>query len=593
MSDESDIVEIGARGPKGGGAPPCAPERYAGEPEEIDCPLAFLGHHQGRYFLLSPAGERREASQRDMTAAGLISLVEGETAWLRAVAPEWPRGTKRREGLAPDFSVRDATIEIVRRCRAAGLFDPDTPVRLAGVWRDLRPSAVPALVVHAGDALYVDGDWRPAGVILGGAIYPARHTIARPAAVPAPPAVGEELLEAVRLWSWSRPEEPEIWLGWLGQAMLGGAPRWRAHLMVTGARGSGKTWLANLAAAALGAGAHPQRNNFTEAFLRQALTGEARALILDESEPDAYGRAQAVVEMLRRMSEGEGMRAGRGSADGRPQAFAVTGSAYLSSILHVPLSPQDLSRIAELTLELLAGGAAAAADVEQAEAAITAAAEASPALRARAIAGWQRFLDGFGAYRAAAMAGGCDARQADQLATLLAGRDLLIADAAADSDFAAEEVTRFAWLVEQAQVAEDEDGEGWQCLRHLYSHPIDLWSGGERMSVARVVAEALWDPMGAHRRKQIEGVGLKVMAGEDGAPRLLVAGQRHEGLARIFSGTRWAEGVWVQALRYLPGVAPWPQPVRMDGVLYRATAFGGGYLPQDDGRPSDPAEDVF
>jgi len=554
-------------------------DEFTGEVDATPCPLTFLGHSNGRYFLLSPAGERREITARDMTGTGFLSLTEGDDSWLRAVAPDWPRGAKDRTGIAPQFDVRSAAGEIIRRCRAAGIFDPETPVRLAGIWRDLRPHATESLIVHAGDGLLVDGDWLPAGAMLGGAIYPARPPVARPAKTPAGAEAGAKLLEAVRLWRWTRPEEAEIWLGWLGQAMLGGAPRWRAHLMVTGARGSGKTWLANLAAAALGAGAHPQRNNFTEAFLRQALTGEARALILDESEPDAYGRAQAVVEMLRRMSEGEGLRAGRGSPEGRAQSFQVVGSAYLSSILHVPLSPQDKSRIAELQLQPLDTGEGASADAERAEAAIAAAGEASAGLRARAIAGWPRFLESFAAYRAAAMGGGLDARQADQLATLLAGRDLLLADVAADSDTAAEEVERFAFLSEAAKESEEEDGEGWQCLRHLYSHPIDLWTAGERVTVARVAAEALFDPAAGQRKRVLESHGMKAVQ-HDGEPILLVANQRHEGLARIFGRTRWADGVWAQALRYLPGVEPWPRTVRMDGVAYRATALTRDYIPR-------------
>ena len=57
---------------------------------------------------------------------------------------------------------------------------------------------------------------------------------------------------------------------------------WRAHIHVQGAAGSGKTWLADCVSAALGASAHPMANNFTEAGLRQAMTGTALATVLDE-----------------------------------------------------------------------------------------------------------------------------------------------------------------------------------------------------------------------------------------------------------------------------------------------------------------------
>lgn len=45
----------------------------------------------------------------------------------------------------------------------------------------------------------------------------------------------------------------DLFVGWIGAAMLGGAPLWRAHLFTTGERGCGKSWLADLYAAGVGA----------------------------------------------------------------------------------------------------------------------------------------------------------------------------------------------------------------------------------------------------------------------------------------------------------------------------------------------------
>ncbi len=107
-----------------------------------------------------------------------------------------------------------------------------------------------------------------------------------------------------------------------------------------------KTWLAELLAVALGGAAHPLQNNFTEAGIRQALTGEARALILDEAEHDEGGRRiKAVIETIRHMSGAAGARVVRGTAGGTAQAFTLAGPVYLSAVLAGALKPQDRSRI--------------------------------------------------------------------------------------------------------------------------------------------------------------------------------------------------------------------------------------------------------
>ncbi len=42
------------------------------------CPLIPIGHKKGTYWFLSPAGEVRDATHRDMTEIGLASLVDGD-----------------------------------------------------------------------------------------------------------------------------------------------------------------------------------------------------------------------------------------------------------------------------------------------------------------------------------------------------------------------------------------------------------------------------------------------------------------------------------------------------------------------------------
>jgi hypothetical protein len=281
------------------------------------------------------------------------------------------------------------------------------------------------------------------------------------------------------------------------------------------------------------------------------------------------------------MSGGGGARALRGSPGGAAQGFTVTGCAYLSSILHVPLKPQDRSRITALRLGDLAGDAGQADAVRSGIRAIR---ELAPALWRRAIKDYDRFQDTFGLYRSAILQSGLDPRPADQIATLLAGRDLLLNDYPPCSDSIEAELERAAPLIRDAQ-EQAEEGEGQQCLNHLYSSPVDLWRSGERPTVSQLVMDAM-DMHGSEKRRMMGTIGLRLIHYRDPARRRLIVANAHVGLNRIFAGTRWENGAWQQALRYLPG-AEAAKPNRFAGIFCRGTAIPPDCLPSDDARDEE------
>jgi hypothetical protein len=540
------------------------------------CPVRPLGHRGGVYFYLSPRGELRTLAAREHNKLGIISLFEGDLEWCRIAAPAFDKdGAPRPGSWSPDAIASF----LMRACGQEGLYDPTMPVRSLGVWkgRDGAP------IVHCGSDLYVEGERQPAGVKLDGALYPAAARIAPPAAEPAGRDVGRKIAEGMRgLWSFEDPIGADLVMGWLGAAMLGAFPTWRAHIYVTAERGAGKTWLADLVSAALGAQAHAAMNNFTEAGLRQSLTGEARALVLDESEHDESSRVQAVIELLRHMSSGEGARAVRGSAGGSAQTFSVTGCAYLSSILHVPMKPQDRSRIAVVRLGQLTGGPESTDRAERARALIKWAKEHSDQLRARAIANAPFFVELGQRYRRAFLERGADARQADQLATLAAGRDLMTQDETPDDQALRAEVEAFDHVLEAAREDDASDGEGEQCLSQLYGYRMERWNGGEQRTLAETVMDAVAASTPRCAANDTLGrVGLKVRRNREGPGCHLLVATRNVGLSRIFEGTRWAQGGWTQALRYLPG-AEAHAAVKFAGVASKATALPTDLLPSED-----------
>lgn len=535
------------------------------------CPLRPLGHKKGTYWFLSPAGEMRDATHRDMTENGLASLVDGDLSWFYEEFPKTIEST----GVKSGFNHRSAANYLMRRCCEAGPFDPsEANVRGPGVWGDGA-----SLIIHCGQQICVDGEWVSAGFERDEIIYPVARRIARPASVPESREAGERLEAAFRHWNYASAVGPLVMTGFTGAALLGAATRWRAHVFTVGPYGSGKSWLVQLISAALGGGAHPIGNNYTEAGLRQAFTTQSLVLILDEAEGDeGSGQMSKVIGLLRNMSGSSGARVLRGSAGGQSIEFHVTGAAYLSSVLAPPLKPQDLSRITIVRLLELEPGPNVAVRAEQVLKEIEAIRTLSPALWARAIGGFHRYIETFETYRSAFLAEGASPRHAEQIATLAAGRDLLVTDFVPEADALAAEVAR--WMVLLVEAREDEDdGEGVQCLNQLFTSPADTWRSGERKTIGELIMDAR-DPGGADAREALGGFGLKLLNWSDPETITLLVANRHVGLERIYKDTRWASALWRDALLYQVGEI-WIGPkYRFAGIQQRSIRIYPRYLPE-------------
>lgn len=584
-----------------------AAEAYKRRRETL--PITPLGVLGKTYYFLTPIGQLMPMRFAEFSESGLRHLFEGRLDWMLEHFPAYDsEGNPKPNGI----SYRGVEAWLMRECVKAGLFDPSTPVRGPGVWRDANGE----ILVHVGNALSAverdpeTGDyrrrWRRAGALIDGAIYPAAPRLQRPGPTLARAEDGRALLDGLSLWQFSRlpDEDPaaapilrDVLAGFIGQAMLGGAPLWRAHVYVLASQGAGKTWLANFVSAALGAGAHAQSNNFTEAGLRQAMTGEARAMILDEAEHDENNwRIKAVIELIRHMSSGDGARALRGSSEGRHQHFEVTGCAYLSSILQGPLKPQDRARITVVRLEPLPSGADAGVSADKVIETTRAMRELSPRLRARAIVGWPRFQDTFRLYRDAFLGMGCQPREADQFATLAAGRDLLIRDDVPLPDEVDADSERWRPLVQDILRTDDEANEGRECTTHLFTSPGHRWQSGDMKTVGELVAHGR-EINGQEYRQQLLRLGLRLEVHGRGEEDRLVVANRHEGLNAVFANTRWANGTWRDALQYLgPDVRPWHIPVNFAGVKQRGMAIPGRFLPEaerygEGDAPADRSDD--
>lgn len=531
-------------------------EGASDKPARDTCPVEILGCCEGKYFFLSRLGEIRVMGTRDFTATGIASLFDGQTWWL---IENFPR--KDKDGNVTGFSNQAVSGFLMREGSRKGLFNPSTPVRKVGVWPfpGVLPNGRPGLIVHAGKRVWYQGQWQAAGIKIGHALFPTKPEVEEFSDCPSTEEDGQRLLTTINHWNWERPAlDPGLFLGSISQAMLGGASPWRAHMIVNGEFGTGKSTLAKLASGVLGAGAHPRSNNYTEAGLRQALTGEARCMILDEAEPgENSNRIHSVIQMIRGMSDNDGVVALRGSSGGESKGFEITGSALLFSVLRVPMAPQDRSRILPLTLRPLStDDPGAEVVVKKNVASMTA---MSPRFRGRMILRFEQYLETLDFYHAELLRAGLKPRAAMQIGSILSGRDVMLHDALPTSDTLALEVESIKELVEDEIDQASTDNEGLDCLNYLYTSIADAYIAGHRQSIGQMLYEALNCPDNPNERQKnlvIYGIRVEYQDGPTGKknyPKTVMIARKHTGLDRIYAGTRWKDGGWVGAMEYLKG----------------------------------------
>lgn len=570
-----------------------------------------IGVAPGLYYLVDAGGNFRAIPARDMMQKStLLDLFGADDAWL---AQHFGVTNEYNALVVKDWDKVGKAI--MRACFLLGPYDPiGNPPRRTGIWADQRGRPL----LHLGGRLvYADGSAEAAGVVLHVEVEGAteRHVYVREPSVRRQPMKPEDLpdivpdIEALRadiagLWVFrDGPAAAKLTLGWCAVASLGAAVRWRPNLVMLGGTGTGKSSLIKVAQGLLPV--HAYSNDTTKAGLEARVTDKPGPIIVDEAAQGDRSGASALFDMMLPASGGDGSRGLRGSPDGRGRSFSVLGSVCYAAIHPPVLKPEHVGRFTEITLM------PAGRDNKDAIDAIQARAHAlGPAFLGRVVASFGRWDGNLRAMRAAMVAGGATAREADQVGALLAGWWLLASDTVAtDSEAAA--------LVQEAQAfigganAQREDSAGRRAWVMLASTSIPRASGQTRVSVGDLVRECFdlepaGDPAGELRR-----IGLKAEEiGADEAVRLLrdvwndddAAGlggmpmkvvwfaRQHQELRRLYHGTEFAGEAWWRAMEQMPHAKRSIGNVRM-GKAYSGRAFCVPLAvldPEDPARPPAP-----
>lgn len=537
------------------------------------CPIIPLGLGGDMYFYIDTVGQYRELEDGKHSRLKIQGLFNKRAGMLFDL---WPR--KDKDGNTVGWRPEAVAMDLMVACGRIGVFDPFNKLRGLGAWRGDDGD----LVLHCGDEIMIGGEWRAPG-FHNGRVYPLGKAILRPSALAAPSGPdgpGAALMALLRTWNWKRRElDPHLLMGWIAAAMIGGALKWRPVVWITGGPGTGKSTLQNDLITALFDDALVSVDDATPASIRDAAKYSTTPVAIDEAEPGEEGgrRIDAMVRLAR--SAATGSITMRSSADNTAKHFIVRNCFLFSSVLVAGLQPADRSRIAILEL----GDLSNKAPPKFGSAAMK---ELGGAILRRLLDQWDRWPQALEAYRAAIMGCGHDARAADVFGTMLAAADLVLHDGLVLDEAAMEWADKLgaADAQEGSENLRDEEA----CNRHLVTTVLPFDGIGTRQTIAKWATVAAVEPIGDKRDEAIRVLGnsglrmIKEGHGETAEWFLAVAND-HQGLSRIFNGTKWAArsgapGVWVQALRRLTLCKPAGKMIRVGGTPLRTTLVHGAHV---------------
>lgn len=551
-----------------------------------ECPVTPLGMSSGldgsqRCFYLNINGEivGLEAGNRHGKNS-LIALFGDQSDWLEEHYPQWSapqyegRGKDRRVVKDPEivgFDQAEASRALIEECSRRGIFEPTG--RLRG--RGAHPLKGGGIVMHFGDALATlratsTGKLRPLEWHETGLheryVYPAAEPLARP--WPHAPGHGAplRLVQIFGTWQWKRPLiDVRLLLGGVGQAFIGGYLDWRSNIWITGGAGTGKSSLngRNGVLPALLDEMLFRTGNASAAAIRQSLRNATVPVMLDEIEPGADNRKQTeAIELARVSSSGDKMH--RGGQDHQAHEFTLQSPFWFSSINIPPLEASDRSRLAILELKPFPEGTAAP-DFSKDNFA-----DMGRQIMRLMLDGLPRFAQTLALYRKALAERGHSNRACDQFGTLLACADLLLDDELPDEEDVRMWAERLApdRLAEVAEAVSDEE----RCLTTLLTSMTQPRGNAERDMIGTMIGRALHvslnpDATASNENAHyIEQLGLKLVNPKRNGdkwgvrrfenvdePGFLAVAASHEGLGKIFAGTKWQGGVWKQTLARVPG----------------------------------------
>ncbi len=539
------------------------------------CPITPLGVYGEVSFYLDRLGQLRGVDNHSREK--VKHVFGGET---RLLAMHFPQFTKEGDIRPGKWDHDNASTTMIQATCECGVWSPTGRVRGPGCWTDETGN----LIVHAGDAVLVDGEWQPPGVYHN-KVYSASDPVPRPIPRTTRSNPAEDVLSLVETWNWRRPDlDPQLILGVICAQMLGGALEWRPVAWLTGDAATGKSTFQKLLLYVHGGETGLlQAADATEAGIRSVVGFSSLPVAIDELEPDADRpqKVRAVVELARRASSGAQIF--RGSADQKGYQSNAYSCFLFSSILVPPMPPQDRSRLILLDLDKI-DTASAKLHLDPRKLRTV-----GQALRQRIVQNWDTWPERLEMWRAALALEGHSGRGADNFGTVLALADMAMSDDLPTPDHLAGWARKIGRAIAEDSVEVGSNAD--DMVLHLLGQRLDPFRRGEQYTVAQWIMAAsglsgappdllnrTGDKIEENREMKkantvLASFGLKVDGRREDA-RIFMPSAAIPALCDLFDGSQWAGGTWYQAAQRLPGAERVSSPRRLAGLSTR-----GCYVP--------------
>lgn len=461
----------------------------------------------------------------------------------------------------------DAAVNcLIQMSQSLPRFDPRS-IRGRGCWIDGED-----VIYHAGDKLAVNGRAKPIPAYPSptGAIYESGLSIAIDTEDAAKNNESARIIELCDALCWDQPLYGKLLAGWMALAPICGAMTWRPHVWVTGASGSGKTWImGNVVNPLVGKSSVFVQGNTSEAGIRGQLGSDALPVLFDEAEAEnirSACRMESVMELARQASSESGAGIVKGTQNGGSITYMVRSMFCFSSIGVAAVKKADTSRISALTLRK--------SDSQEQFARVKAIWRDTTAIpaycarfRARAVRNAKVTRKNSDTFSQCSVDFTGDKRSADQIGTLLAGAYSLTSTKEITPEAATEWLRKQDWSGFKVDAIDADEN---QCLAHLLSSIIrvERSGGAENISIDEAVSRVRGDINPDPERLALMRIGIKAEHSE------IHVANNHQGLERVFSNTAWAGAKWRgQMLRIDGAVAP-KTPMRFGAsVLQRVVTI--------------------
>lgn len=553
------FLELVAQAPIWAPPPPSQALELASK-EDSDAPFEPLGYGDGMFYYMSKQTQTVIALAANQHAKLQLLQLAPISFWGKAYGTE-----------SGAVAWTSAASELMMRCSRAGVFD-HSRIRGRGAWHEKGQP-----VIHLGDGLVVEGERRPLGMAHpGGFIYPASVPIQINYENPLPVSESVKLAELCQMFSWEKKLSSRLMAGWCAIAPICGALAWRPHIWLTGAAGTGKSWIMdNFMRPSLGKVGLFVQSDTTEAGIRQALGYDARPVLFDEAEGESERsqvRLQNVLALMRQSSSENGSVIVKGSTTGAVKVYCIRSCFAFSSIGVSIKQHSDTTRISVLGLARPEGpGSAEHFAVIKSKTIELMKPDWIGALHARMIKMIPLVRENAIIFGLAAAAKIGSQRQGDQVGALLAGCYALVSDNLVTPEFAAKWIDEQDWT---EQVATQETPDEVLCLNRILQHVIKTTDTGKvyECSIAEMInlADSLFDTENSPYRNALMRVGIRF------DHETITIANQHTGIASILSGTQWSD--WARILKRFKGATATDRPVRFAGVKVRGTVIPRSHL---------------